>query len=736
VGSTGAWSASLTAAAGNHFGDKYNFSAPGNWQRSAAGTAPWTDTDIVPGQFATNASYPHYAYIGSYNYTNPSNATVYGFTGIKSPCLYGGFFTLAEAGTTGSCAAMVRYSGEWGYWGVTAGASGSFVYNADGSIKWSSMLAVMGFSAPYSSAVNYIVNPSPRDINVIISTDNYAFPYLGGGITGDILKWCRYNDGVSSDYEYTSCTSRKPHEPLKLMVKELVLRDTPEVYSVEQYVGLRGITYTLNRHSYVAPNTLDEDGTPELHTHLTKKKVDLVLRTTGGPSGPAGWAYPYYFGYPMNPLYSGFQHPRIILDDYNPSTEYILDGGRYWGIYSYNESWGIETTRGFGVPLTRLVPDVHYKVGSVLFKNIQTAEVAGFPQNINSPDLHNNIDQFRVYSPTTFRDCAIGRAVTSYAGRLFNVRTNQEGYAESNLQTTAYAYQSPMINFYGCTFDIATRNKNMGIYSQFFPSYTGVTVSTLASWGNTGYWGNLTVSMAPRIGQEFIERDASEGSLRKSTVVGEYNPFSLPALYIHKFGITCGEYTLGVTEMRNQYFSINLGEEGTTRATKMNHLTIGGAGYQAYVIPDSIITSDPQYVPGSYWQELNYIPTRVKVNGTINANYCNITDFCELVASPTLNSNDNAGVTSDIRIGEVRLFNFGTLNQSYNPQFINWRIGSVTGGSSAAAGTVLGGIRFLDETGIVRSSGRLWNTQLYNGYNARQSSSGKTPPSEPELGLP
>jgi hypothetical protein len=742
-GSTGVWSASLTAAAGNHFGDKYNFSAPGNWIAREMGTnLPYLPTDRIPRAFAdkfpTGGTFlaKDRVYIGS------------GITEALSPCLYGGWVTVAEAGTCGSCGALLRYSGEWGYWGVTAGSSGTSIYEQP--IIDALFPGVAGSGVFLNRPTGY---SNLALHSIFVRPDNYAFPYLGGGITGDILKWCRYNDGVSSDYQYTSCTSRKPHEPLKLMVQLLEITCSDQTYYAnaisfnDSTLAVKDALNTLK--TLVIPNTLDEDGTPELHTHRTKKKIDLVLRTTGGLSGPAQWVYPGGSpGTVQNASTIGSSSlPRIAISDWNPSYELVLDGGRWLSIggkVDHDVTMAFSTNAAVNLlsdsRISRLIPNLHYKLGKMTFKNMNIADFvqAGANDYRNFPYYDIFTPPFYVVCPITFIDCGLARASLQYPASVYIETTRAEGYAEYPIYRTSYALSNP-VNFYGCTFGIEIRDRIMTEHVPgSFPSYlTGLYYSPPTSFGQTSGWGNLMLTMIPRTYELFMEISAPEGQMRAQTIYGNKLPITRPSVYSTYTGITYPAFTMSRLEARDQYFTVNLGEEGTTRATKMNHLTIGGAAVQAALYDRDILhTPDPRYVPGSYWQELNYIPTRVNVNGTLVANYCNITDFCELVASPTLNSEDTQGVTSDIRIGEVRLFNFGTLNQSYNSNFKNWRIGSVTGGSSAAAGTVLGGIRFLDETGIVRSSGRVWNTQLYNGYNARQSSSGKTPPSAPELGLP
>lgn len=177
VGSTaGAYvaNAGTTAWIASNIVDQYNFNKSGNWYVSSIinGTYRWGATSGTPSNGDT------VIFGGESSVTTPTgfynNTESFGWTAAKSPCLFGGF-----SGGVGS-----------GSWSNTSGvASGT----------------------TFTTPLNYIIG----------NMGAYTFPYLGGGITGDVANWCALRDGVSAGWHTLQYSSgiRDPQQNLKLKWK-------------------------------------------------------------------------------------------------------------------------------------------------------------------------------------------------------------------------------------------------------------------------------------------------------------------------------------------------------------------------------------------------------------------------------------------------------------------------------------------------------------------------------------
>jgi len=190
-----------TASAQEHL-LKYCWNAPGNWMVWDTTLRRWTPTQNIPG--AWNDA----AHVGSgydpYRGNSLSSFTeLPGWTAAKNPLLYGGYSGGVGAGT-------------W-----TLGATGTQ------GTTWTSLISrfyhLVGVTKASGSSLSYEmkVTPTTDAYKQLQDIYKYPFPYLGGGLTGDILNWCAARDGLTAaDYisAYTAMGGRNPADGLRLKV--------------------------------------------------------------------------------------------------------------------------------------------------------------------------------------------------------------------------------------------------------------------------------------------------------------------------------------------------------------------------------------------------------------------------------------------------------------------------------------------------------------------------------------
>lgn len=177
--------------------DQYNFNKSGNWyiQGIFSGSYRWGATTGVPGN-------SDLVVIGG-EYAN-SSSELLGWTSARSPLLFGGF-----SGGVGS-----------GSWSNTSGSASGTTY-----------------TTPLNSItvnLNGGVIPS------------YTFPYLGGGISGDIASWCATRDGVSAGWHVKAYSSgvRDPQANLKLKWKAYHFANHYKMFIGSAPVDVSGVSYT------------------------------------------------------------------------------------------------------------------------------------------------------------------------------------------------------------------------------------------------------------------------------------------------------------------------------------------------------------------------------------------------------------------------------------------------------------------------------------------------------------
>ena len=184
--------------------DQYCFNAPGNWLVK-------TDANQLIGTTAIPGFDDNFYIGGGISLNGAVNYT--GYTFAKSPCLYGGFSGNVALGT----------------WSHTSTVSTGTTFTTAANIAY-------------------------------LGDFGYPFPWLGGGISGDILRWCAYRDGVTlagATAFYTAANSsgfRNPSQNLKLKV---------------------GSEIRAYNNIYLQPSLYDANGTPELHSQNTKFLIDI-----------------------------------------------------------------------------------------------------------------------------------------------------------------------------------------------------------------------------------------------------------------------------------------------------------------------------------------------------------------------------------------------------------------------------------------------------------------------------
>jgi hypothetical protein len=196
--------------------DQYCFNVAGNWLVDIG-------NELVGA--TRNPGYADQFYIGG-GISLYGNANYPGYTFAKSPCLYGGFSGNVALGT----------------WSNTSTTSTGTTYT----------------TAAY---------------NAYLGDFGYPFPWIGGGISGDIRRWCAYRDGVSFENAaafYTTTNSsgfRNPSQNLKLKVANSI---------------------ATFGNKYLQPSSYDAAGTPELHTQNTKFIIDFDSIQANRLASPAG----------------------------------------------------------------------------------------------------------------------------------------------------------------------------------------------------------------------------------------------------------------------------------------------------------------------------------------------------------------------------------------------------------------------------------------------------------------
>ena len=209
--------------------DKYCYNIPSNWLEWNGDTSRWVPSTTIPGS-PDEYSTAYSTLTGSYNPQELDYAR--GYTHAKNPLLFGGY----SGGST---------SGTWSNTNPAhdpTAATGGYVK----PLNFFNHLAILANP-----------NTQPKNQDYLHVNNHYNFSYLGGGITGDIAKWCAYRDGLTvGDYSTVNTSGfRDPKAGLRLHTHNLMIQD---------YQSMTGSNY-------------DAAGTPEFHTPATKLQSEIIL---------------------------------------------------------------------------------------------------------------------------------------------------------------------------------------------------------------------------------------------------------------------------------------------------------------------------------------------------------------------------------------------------------------------------------------------------------------------------
>lgn len=196
-----------TATVEDHI-QKYCFNAPGNWKIWNPTTLSWEITLETPGSSAANNDT---CYIGL-EYYPPLGRNRTGWTHAKNPLLFGGVSADINAGWTG--VSDWRFgstsSAKYGYVnafyhciGITRPSGGRDSVSIDFGTNIAGIL-------PYNQ-IGTTANP----------LNDYPFPYLGNGITGEVAQWCAARDGLTVG-SYVAANYSGWHNPADELKLKLV----------------------------------------------------------------------------------------------------------------------------------------------------------------------------------------------------------------------------------------------------------------------------------------------------------------------------------------------------------------------------------------------------------------------------------------------------------------------------------------------------------------------------------
>ena len=187
--------AGSTGLTGTNIVDQYCFNKPGNWYTLAFsnGTLRWGATLGTPGwndSIVFGRDAPVY---GSAQYA--------GWTAAKSPCLFGG------------------YSG-----GVGSGTWHNTVTTSTGTTFTTALASIYAGGSSLGVPLG----------------EGYPFPWLGGGIAGDIATWCAARDGVGVTQYVVANSSgfRDPTQNLKLKWSGTATFSLPRTYVASVVDGI------------------------------------------------------------------------------------------------------------------------------------------------------------------------------------------------------------------------------------------------------------------------------------------------------------------------------------------------------------------------------------------------------------------------------------------------------------------------------------------------------------------
>lgn len=208
-----------SATVADHIG-KYCWNKPGNWLLLGTTTGIWQPTNTYPG---SNTADTYDVYVGCENHSL-YGSQIAGWTAAKHPLLFGGC----------SHADGITWSTKPD-WGLTG------TIRAD-VLSFNHVVGVKNISGGTASILRWpYITIGATYIQLEVVTD-YPFPYLGGGITGEIAQWCAARDGLTVG-SYITANYEGRFDPTKNL--KLALSKKLDIID-HRIAGLKGLTATQN----------------------------------------------------------------------------------------------------------------------------------------------------------------------------------------------------------------------------------------------------------------------------------------------------------------------------------------------------------------------------------------------------------------------------------------------------------------------------------------------------------
>jgi len=244
--------------------DQYCWNRPGNWYlyTLVGGVPSWVPTWELPKPFDS-------VVVGDDGLSSTTQGSIQGWTHAKSPLLWGGY------------SGGVR-SGSWSTTGLPGDSYSGFTFTS----------AIANFS--FNETIPVPTNPRRLA---------YEFPYVGGGLTGEVLNWVAARDRLPP-HVYTkeySNTGRDPLNGLVLKVGTAVNIKTykdpsnyrPQITIPTQINSNNRMIIDLNFVKAITALTGGSSSIGTVQTNLTYNKHDTFIVGSCGSEGVSGWQLSY-----------------------------------------------------------------------------------------------------------------------------------------------------------------------------------------------------------------------------------------------------------------------------------------------------------------------------------------------------------------------------------------------------------------------------------------------------------
>jgi len=245
---------------------KYCFNAPGNWKIWNPTTLSWDLTTVTPG---SSAAMNDTCYIGV-EYYPPLGKNRTGWTAAKHPLLFGGVSGDINAGWTGIS--------DWRFGSASAAKYGyvKAFYHCVGITRPSGGID----SVPVDLDTNIAAIPPYNQLGTTVNPLNdYPFPYLGNGISGEVAEWCAARDGLTVG-SYVAANYSGWHNPtdeLKLKLVSMLSIEDMRIAGIPGQTTTNPFMASITVYpQYMSPNTTSW-GDPK-----GKIETDLVVLNLNG----------------------------------------------------------------------------------------------------------------------------------------------------------------------------------------------------------------------------------------------------------------------------------------------------------------------------------------------------------------------------------------------------------------------------------------------------------------------